>query len=636
MFDAHSVYAHLSKITMFMKNKITMPNYAAVFSVLLALACIQQSSAQYVSPNQPGRAGGNTMPAPPELNQVVAATYYGTDGTFTGQGMLYAADKLTDTINGNGRAIHFFKGFASDASYSYYTSPFTASDGNIYGPSYYGGSNNLGAVYKYDVASSANSCTGNESIIYSNGGTGGSYGNYANLNEMSDGMLYLPETAGGPTVYGKLTKMNKNGSGATTVHNFAWGTLIDTNLYSAGAKMQPNFQTWKAFASDGGYPYGFPVEGPDGYIYGTTLLGGLGLAGAAYGTVYKVKKDGSDYKILAFGSTLSIGTYNTADGGTVTGTMPFANVWGNVAFDQLGEYAYFFGGYVAGQTFGNVCRVKLDGTAPVEVVHKFTFANGQDPYYLYRGPIIVNNELFGTTYFGGTGAYGTVWKLDLSKLNAAANPIDAAGKNNTLKIIHNFNFTNGAYPFAGLVYDGKFLYGSTQQGGYTGTSYGTVYRIKPDGTGFKSIMQFKTDGLPCPATTPANEKIYAAYYVSNERVTLANLTNTTCFSCIQNKCAAGSAPTLSTDTAANTCPSATVNLNSLISSTSTNPVKWYTNDTHTGTEYATPTAATPNTYYAFYFDATNNCYSGASGAVVVSATTCCAAGTTAPVFKQEP
>jgi hypothetical protein len=619
-----------------MKSKFTMPIKSILFPIFLLFVCGQYGTAQYVSPNQPGRSGGNTTPSPADMNQVVVTTYYGTDGTFTGQGMLYAADKNTDTINGNGHALHFFKGYANDASYSWYTSPFTASDGNMYGPSYFGGTSNLGAVYKYNVATAATNCTGNESVIYNNGGSASSYGNYANLNEMSDGMLYLPETAGGSAVYGKLTKMNKDGSSVATIHDFKWGTLYDQNLYSPGAKLQPNFATWAAYASDGGYPYGFPVEGPDGYVYGTTLWGGVGLAGAAYGTVYKMKKDGTDYKILAYGSTVGIGTYNTADGGTVANTMPFANVWGNVAFDQAGVYAYFFGGYVAGQTFGNVCRVKIDGSAPVEIVHKFTFTNGTDPYYLYRGPTIVNNELFGTTYYGGSGAYGTVWKLDLSKLNPTDNPIDANGKNNTVQIMHNFNFTNGAYPFSGLIYDGTYLYGSTQQGGYTGTSYGTVYRIKPDGTGFKSIMQFKTDGLECPIGTPASEKIYAAYYVSGERVTLANLTNTSCFSCIQNKCAAGSAPTLSNGTASNTCPVSTVNLNSLVTSTSTNAVKWFDNAAHAGTEYATPTAAAAGTYYAFYFDAANNCYSSASPSVTVTTTACCAAGTTAPVFKQEP
>lgn len=77
---------------------------------------------------------------------------------------------------------------------------------------------------------------------------------------------------------------------------------------------------------------------------------------------------------------------------------------------------------------------------------------------------------------------------------------------------------------------------------------------------------------------------------------------------------AGAAPTVSSATATIICPAITVNLNSLV--TSTRPagivLQWFTNDTHTGTPYATPAAATAGTYYAFYYDPVNNCYSPAA------------------------
>ncbi|MES2517960.1 MAG: hypothetical protein V4585_07625, partial [Bacteroidota bacterium] len=75
----------------------------------------------------------------------------------------------------------------------------------------------------------------------------------------------------------------------------------------------------------------------------------------------------------------------------------------------------------------------------------------------------------------------------------------------------------------------------------------------------------------------------------------------------------------------NSCPIATVNLNSLV--TSSTPVGatlvWFTNNAHTGTAYATPTAATANSYYAFYYDSVNNCYSLPSNVVNVVITVCC-------------
>ena len=85
-------------------------------------------------------------------------------------------------------------------------------------------------------------------------------------------------------------------------------------------------------------------------------------------------------------------------------------------------------------------------------------------------------------------------------------------------------------------------------------------------------------------------------------------------------------PSVSATTLSNTCPATTVNLNSLVTSTAPSgaSLEWFTNNTHTGTAYATPTAATADTFYAFYHDVVNGCYSPSSSAVVVTIMTCCA------------
>ena len=74
----------------------------------------------------------------------------------------------------------------------------------------------------------------------------------------------------------------------------------------------------------------------------------------------------------------------------------------------------------------------------------------------------------------------------------------------------------------------------------------------------------------------------------------------------------------------NTCTSSSVNLNSLV--TSSTPVGaslvWFTNNAHTGTVYATPTTATTGTYFAFYYDSVKDCYSPASTPVTVTITVC--------------
>jgi hypothetical protein len=99
-------------------------------------------------------------------------------------------------------------------------------------------------------------------------------------------------------------------------------------------------------------------------------------------------------------------------------------------------------------------------------------------------------------------------------------------------------------------------------------------------------------------------------------------------------CNAGStAPPLSASTLNNVCPVNTVDLNSLHTGTAPgiSQLVWFTNNAHTGTAYATPTAAIAGTYYAFYYDSNSGgCYSPASSAVTVTTTNCCTAGSTGP------
>jgi hypothetical protein len=94
---------------------------------------------------------------------------------------------------------------------------------------------------------------------------------------------------------------------------------------------------------------------------------------------------------------------------------------------------------------------------------------------------------------------------------------------------------------------------------------------------------------------------------------------------VTNPCAAlATAPTLSATTINNSsCASPYINLNSLVSTTPTGAtLQWYTDNTRT-TAVADPTTVNASgTYYAFYYDATNNCYSPASAAVTATYTVC--------------
>lgn len=49
--------------------------------------------------------------------------------------------------------------------------------------------------------------------------------------------------------------------------------------------------------------------------------------------------------------------------------------------------------------------------------------------------------------------------------------------------------TTGKSPYGDLVFDGTYLYGMASSGG-ANTYFGTIFKIKPDGTGFVKLFDF--------------------------------------------------------------------------------------------------------------------------------------------------
>src|SRR5664279_570642 len=114
--------------------------------------------------------------------------------------------------------------------------------------------------------------------------------------------------------------------------------------------------------------------------------------------------------------------------------------------------------------------------AQEQVLHNFN-NNGTDGTFPQAGLIVDGaGNLYGTTSEGGTyiscsGGCGTVFELT---------PNGSGGWTET--VLHNFNSngTDGANPYAGLIFDAAGnLYGTTTTGGSTGTGYGTVFELTP-------------------------------------------------------------------------------------------------------------------------------------------------------------
>ena len=123
--------------------------------------------------------------------------------------------------------------------------------GNLYGTTLYGGTNNLGTVFKVTPA-------GVETVLYSFGtGTDGQYPR-AGLIQDASGNLYGTTFEGGTNGLGTVFKVTPVG--------------VETVLYSFGAGI------------DGQYPYARLIQDASGNLYGTTFQGGTN----GLGTVFKI------------------------------------------------------------------------------------------------------------------------------------------------------------------------------------------------------------------------------------------------------------------------------------------------------------------------------------------------------------
>ena len=137
-------------------------------------------------------------------------------------------------------------------------------------------------------------------------------------------------------------------------------------------------------------------------------------------------------------------------------------------------------GNLYGTTFlggtGNAGVVyKLDSAGHETVLYSFTFADGSQP----TAGVIRDSagNLYGTTELGGPASQGVVYKLDTT------------GNYTVL-----YSFTGGAdggYPFAGVIRDSAGnLYGTTQYGGTA--QQGVVYRL--DTAGHETVLHSFTGG----------------------------------------------------------------------------------------------------------------------------------------------
>ena len=225
--------------------------------------------------------------------------------------------------------------------------------------------------------------------------------------------MALSSYDGGLTNDGAIFTVNKDGTGYRILHHFAG--------YALGDSQGPN---------------GGLVEGRDGGLYGT-------LYGNGPGDVFRIRKDGSGYRLLhTFKRNDVDGT--EPNGGLVAGSD--GRLYGTTSNGGVGSN---------GGGLGTVFGISIDGTSYTQL-HAFdaSGAQGIEPKaQLVEG---TDGALYGTTYSGGTYGFdegGTVFRLNKN--------------GSSFLVLHNFNGAGGegCRPQAPMLEasDGM-LYGTTTDG----------------------------------------------------------------------------------------------------------------------------------------------------------------------------
>jgi uncharacterized repeat protein (TIGR03803 family) len=188
-------------------------------------------------------------------------------------------------------------------------------DGRLFGTTRTGGAYTNGTIFALSSDGSG------YAQLRSFNGTNGAEPN--GLTKGSDGILYGTTRGGGNVGLGTVFRIHTNATGHTILRHFGTGSTdaqhpntsllegSDGVLYGTAAQIGNNvagaifritkdgndYRVLRRFGNsqdDGNEPVGTLVEGGDGVLYGATAWGGAN----GLGTVYRLRKDGSAYRVL--------------------------------------------------------------------------------------------------------------------------------------------------------------------------------------------------------------------------------------------------------------------------------------------------------------------------------------------------
>ncbi|MGO8672053.1 MAG: choice-of-anchor tandem repeat GloVer-containing protein [Capsulimonadaceae bacterium] len=383
---------------------------------------------------------GNDGSQPNGLIEDASGDFYGTtpDGGAAGEGTVFQIDP-----SGNETILHSFgDGTVPNDGSSPEAGLVLGTDGNFYGATFYGGTTAVagqsgsgsGTVFRITPA-------GAVTILHSFGDgavTNDGSNPQAALIQASDGNFYGTTYYGGSTATagesetgnGVVFRITPTGA-VTILHSFRDGTV----------------------ANDGANPQAALVQGSDGNLYGTTVIGGSP-------TVY----GGTAFRVTTSGETVILHSFGD-------GTVTYDGEYPEAALIQASD-GNFYGTTHNGGSTTRGAIYSMTPSGAITILHSFLDGtvpfDGTNP----EASLIqaTDGNLYGTTNGGGYGDHGTAFRVNYS---------------GSVEVLHGFSdgsvIDDGDNPQSALIQatDGS-LYSTTYSDSYNGD--GCFFRLDAGAT----------------------------------------------------------------------------------------------------------------------------------------------------------
>ena len=450
-------------------------------------------------------------------------------GTY-GQGVLFSYNP----DNENYTKLHDFSGFGFGDGAQPKSDLIQASDGKLYGTTTYGGINDQGTIFEYNISTSTYSVKHSFSALLT-----GKNPWSGKLIEFPNGKLWGMTIVGGTGDFGVIYNYILSSGSVTKVHSFSGGLngenpgggfVIgnDTLLYSMTQK-GGTYNTGIIFSFNpdnytflkkidfngvnfGGVPYGTLMKASDNMFYGLTSAGGLYNSGVLFkysnNTNILTKKHDFGFVGNGFypvGDLVMAGRDTlygmTTYGGAQSGGVIFELDVNSGSYKKKFDLSFFYGVY----PLNGFCLASNDlmyaSASEGGVSNKGTFFEyNKKTNSLVRYPMndiggnypnckvaeSSNGKLYGMTYKGGDYDKGIFFEF---------NPVIKV-----LKKIFSFDGTNnGSFPEGDLIERAGKMYGLTTKGGVN--DLGIIFSFDPFTNTFLKLYEFSGQDGSAPITS---------------------------------------------------------------------------------------------------------------------------------------